>query len=218
MPTKIIKNIFRVIPFLFFPFILVSCGGGGGSSSGNSSGSVSTVLIWQNNIVGCVPGYNLPCTPQSNPPNSTGHFTVASNGAFGLPTPTVVDTVTGDLPSAYMYLGAGCTTCMVDMYRGSAVDMSAYQNGHLQFDLEIANPALISSITMTLYTGITYSIPFGTLTPGQFVHMSIPLTSLYGPTGLVSTDHMFNLYVTPSGSAVANDVFLYVNDIKWTSN
>jgi hypothetical protein len=76
----------------------------------------------------------------------------------------------------------------------------------------------VTSVSVTLFTGLVYRIPMPSLTLGQFVHQSISLApELYGTNGPQQVVNVFRIDVVNS-APTANQPVLILNDIKWTQN
>lgn len=202
--------------------ILVGCGGGsdgGGSSTVNPAPPPGPRVqtIWANGSNGCWndPGDNC----GSGGP--IGRTVIAVSSGVGFGSAAITDPITGGLPSGQMTssVSLGVASFCIGDLNGfcRSRDLSAFSNGHLQFDIRLESPT-VTSVSMTLFTGLTYQIPMNSLTLGQFVHISIPLTpTLFGTNGPQQVSKVCEFEVTNS-APTGNQPVLILNDIKWTSN
>jgi hypothetical protein len=97
----------------------------------------------------------------------------------------------------------------------NAQDMSAYANGHLQFDVKLGQPVgNYSSIAVSTYNGgSSMSLNLASVNNTSFTTVSFPLATL----GTNGTGLMFTT-VTFTSNQVGGNVLIYFNNIEWTSN
>ena len=134
----------------------------------------------------------------------------------------VADDVTGGIPSLQLQNSSTTATLgyCIDIGSGGCAprDLTAFKNGHLQFDARLESP-LVTSISINLFPSLTVQIPIASLNQTTFVHQSIALTpDLFGTNGPpVNQVNVFKISITAS-AASNGQLMLTLNDIKWTSN
>jgi hypothetical protein len=190
-------NIQKFHPFILstlFILPLFGCGGGGGGGSTPPPPPPTprVAMIWSNGSPGC----------------------------WGDPGDTcITGGVGGRTLQVTSSLASGFAGFCIENAGGSCVsrDLSAFKNGHLQFDVRLES-STVTSVSITLFTGLTYQIPMSSLSLGQFVHLSIPLTpDLFGTNGPQQVLNVFQYNITNSAPS-GNQVVLIMNDIKWTAD
>ena len=216
-------NIQKFHPFILstlFILPLFGCGGGGGGGGGSTSPPPTprVAMIWSNGSPGCWGDPGDTCATGGSIGRIAQFFSIGGTGITNTP-----DTITGGVPSLslmYYFINGTYSSGDAGFYiQGGSRDLSAFKNGHLQFDVQLVSPT-VTSVSITLFNGVTYQIPMSSLSLGQFVHLSIPLTpDLFGTNGPQQLATVFRINVTNSDlSTPILKVALYMNDIKWTAN
>jgi hypothetical protein len=215
-------NIQKFHPFILstlFILPLFGCGGGGGGGSTPPPPPPTprVAMIWSNGSPGCWGDPGDTCITGG----VGGRTTPFWGSGVGTSNVAITDTITGGLPSLQVTssLASGFAGFCIGNANGSCVsrDLSAFKNGHLRFDVRLESPT-VTAVSITLFTGLTYQIPMSSLSLGQFVHLSIPLTpDLFGTNGPQQVLNVFQYNITNSAPS-GNQVVLIMNDIKWTAD
>jgi hypothetical protein len=142
----------------------------------------------------------------------------------------ITDDVTGGTPSLQMIssdtlesLGANSVSLYANL--NNLQDASAYQNGHLRFDIRlesaVSNNLSVIEVGTTLplnsysqYTGVQLSL--SALSTSKFTHVDIPISKLY--TSINPVRAVFIIYAGFSTKVTGVANVLTLNDIKWTTD
>jgi hypothetical protein len=226
LQSKVVLFFSCIVLGLYCLLAMAGCSNSGGSGNlvGPGANLTSTPtpisnMIWKNGNQGYwIGGYSM---------NNT--FSPAAAVQY-LP---VTDTVTGDT-TALALVSAGnipSGTSFTFSFQNSVTqDASAFLNGHVQFDIELALPpseficcpgSLSVGVTnVSPALGASYTLIPATLSQTSFTHESISIPGIFGAniSSVKYIDQPFEINAVVNMNLATGQPILYLNDIKWVAN
>ena len=166
-------------------------------------------VFWRNGASGT--WFSLPVIYDTNTSGIYSYSLYSANDKFN-----------GDSVALAIQENCSCSSAQVRFYLPSPVDASAYHAaGHIQFDLELAQPygSYINSDQISYgYSGSSgntfSSVPIGTANSISFTHFSIALSAF--PQDYTSQVDQVAFDFSGSAGIPGASILVLINDVKWT--